>query len=94
VNEVEFGTGCGYSLNVTGGSCRPALRIESLGGNKVALDWTTAAIGYRLQQTNLLPTTPNPNWITSTPAPVIVNGRYRVTNTMNPSNAFYELRKP
>jgi hypothetical protein len=25
---------------------------------------------------------------------VILNSRFRVTNTMNPSNAFYELRKP
>jgi autotransporter-associated beta strand protein len=83
-----------YTLEVTGGSCRPVLKINPIGANKVALDWSTAAIGYNLLQTNRLPTPLNPNWVLTAPAPVIFNSRYRVTNTMNPSNAFYELRKP
>jgi autotransporter-associated beta strand protein len=91
VNEGDTGD---YTLQVTGGSCRPVLKIDSLGANRVALDWSTAAIGYNLLQTNRLPALVNPNWIPVTPAPVIVNSRFRVTNTMNPSNAFYELRKP
>ena len=94
VNAVNAGVGCEYKLRVQGGSCRPVLKIDSLGGNRVALDWSTAAVGYNLLQTNRLPAAVNPNWIPVTPAPVIVNSRFRVTNTMNPSNAFYELRKP
>jgi hypothetical protein len=94
VNAVDPGDGCEYTLTVNGGSCRPVLKIDPLAGNNVALDWSTAAIGFGLQQTNRLPNAPNPNWIPATPAPVIFNSRFRVTNTMNPSNAFYELRKP
>ena len=94
VNAVNTGTEGQYTLQISGGSCRPVLKIDSVGGNKVALNWSTAAIGYNLQQTNRLTNTPNPNWIPSAPAPVILNSRFRVTNTMNPSNTFYELRKP
>ncbi len=94
VNAVDPGDGCEYTLTVNGGSCRPVLKIDPLAGNKVALDWSTAAIGFNLFQTNQLPLASNPNWIPATPAPVIFNSRFRVTNTMNPSNAFYELRKP
>ncbi len=94
VHAVDPGNGCGYTLSVNGGSCRPVLRVEPLAGNRVVLDWSTAAIGYNLLQTNRLPLPLNPNWIPATPTPVILNSRFRVTNTMNPSNAFYELRKP
>jgi autotransporter-associated beta strand protein len=94
VNAVDPGNGCEYTLTVNGGSCRPVLKIDPLAGNKVALDWSTAAVGYNLLQTNRLPLAPNPNWIPATPAPLIFNSRFRVTNTMNPSNSFYELRKP
>jgi autotransporter-associated beta strand protein len=94
VHEVNSDAGCGYTLSVAGGSCRPVLKIDPLAGNKVALDWSTAAVGYNLLQTNRLPLPLNPNWIPATPAPVILNSRFRVTNTMNPSNNFYELRKP
>jgi hypothetical protein len=83
-----------YTLTVTGGSCRPMLKIEPIPGNSVVLDWSTAAVGYGLQQTNRLPIVANPLWVPSTPSPVIVNSRFRVTNTMNASNLFYELRKP
>jgi len=88
------GDGGPYTLAVTGGSCRPVLNIQRIGANQVALDWSTAAIGYGLQHTNRLPPVTNPIWTPSTPAPVIINSRFRVTNTISPSNAFYELRKP
>jgi subtilisin-like proprotein convertase family protein len=94
VHAVTVGDTGDYTLWVTGGSCRPVLKIDSLGSNRVALDWSTAAIGYNLLQTNRLPSVVNPNWIPVPAGPVIVNSRFRVTNTMNPSNAFYELRKP
>jgi hypothetical protein len=47
-----------------------------------------------LQHSNRLPLVTNPLWVPSTPSPVIVNSRFRVTNGMSVSNLFYELRKP
>src|SRR5207253_4136119 len=41
--EIPPGTGCGYTLSVSGGSCRPKLNISQSAANKVELDWTTAA---------------------------------------------------
>jgi hypothetical protein len=83
-----------YTLAVSGGSCRPVLKIEPVTGNQIALDWSTAAVGYGLQHTNRLPPSPNSIWMPSTPSPVIANSRFRVTNSVNGSNLFYELRKP
>lgn len=83
-----------YRLMVTGGSCRPVLKVEPVAGDRVVLDWSTAAVGYGLQQTNRLPIAPNAIWVPSTVSPVIINGRFRVTNTVSASYQFYELRKP
>jgi len=94
VHAALSGDGGPYTLAVTGGSCRPVLKMERLAGNRVALDWSTAAVGYGLQHTNRLPSPPDPIWIPATSAPVISNSRFRVTNAMNASNTFYELRKP
>ncbi|TAL00001.1 MAG: hypothetical protein EPO07_10235, partial [Verrucomicrobia bacterium] len=93
VNEVSPGTGGAYTLEVTGGDCRPALNISATGTNRVVLDWTTAAAGFQLESTNRLVTGVT-NWNPVTNIPVVVNSRFNVTNNLNPSNSFFRLRKP
>lgn len=95
VNEVTAGGGCGYTLRVDGGSCRPKLNIARASGNRVALDWSTAALGYQLERTNVLSNPPHPLWVPVPEVPVITGGRFRVTNNiaLPPTNSFYQLRK-
>ena len=95
VNEVTAGGGCGYTLKVDGGSCRPKLNIAKVSGNRVALDWSTAALGYQLERTNVLFNPPHPLWVPVPEVPVITAGRFRVTNNiaLPPTNNFYQLRK-
>lgn len=91
VNEVTAGSGGDYALSVTGGNCRPVLNITRAGASNVALDWTTAAPGYRLEATNRLNGVP---WVMIPPyPPVVVNGKFTVSNAMD-SIKFYRLHKP
>jgi hypothetical protein len=93
VNEVDSGTGGAYTLDVSGGDCRPVLNIAEIPGNKVQLDWTTASsAGYGLESTNIVPA-PTP-WPPVTNVPVALNGRFTVTNNISTTNRFFRLRKP
>jgi subtilisin-like proprotein convertase family protein len=92
VNEVNPGAGGAYTLDVSGGDCRPVLNITSIPGNKVQLDWTTAAAGYGLESTNIVPA-PTP-WPPVTNIPTAFNGRFLVTNNISTTNRFFRLRKP
>jgi autotransporter-associated beta strand protein len=92
VNEVDPGTGGPYTLDVSGGDCRPVLNITEIPGNKVQLDWTTAATGYGLESTNIVPA-PTP-WPPVANVPVALNGRFTVTNNVSTTNRFFRLRKP
>ena len=83
-----------YHLTVTGGNCRPVLNVTPLPGNRAWLDWTTAAGGYQLESTNALITGGTSIWPPVTNAPVVLNGRFNVTNNVTTSNRFYHLRKP
>jgi len=94
VNKVNPGDGGAYTVDVTGGDCRPALNVTALGGNKALLDWTTASAGFQLESTNALVTGGSPLWPPVTNVPVVINSRFNVTNTLTPSNQFYHLRKP
>jgi autotransporter-associated beta strand protein len=94
VHGVGAGTTGPYQVSVTGGSCRPALNIQPAANNQMALDWSTAAVGYVLQQTNQLPMVPNPLWIPSASSPTISDGRFQVTQPSNAPRQFYNLRKP
>jgi len=96
VNEVTADSGCGYTLTVDGGSCRPRLVINPASGNRVALDWTTAAVGYKLEHTNVLVNPPGAIWDPVSTAPTISGGRFRVLDNiaLPPTNNFYRLRKP
>jgi subtilisin-like proprotein convertase family protein len=92
VNEVTTGAGGPYTLGVSGGDCRPLLNITSIPGNKIQLDWTTAAAGYGLESTNIMPA-PTP-WPPVTNVPTAFNGRFLVTNNISTTNRFFRLRKP
>lgn len=92
VNEITPGAGGEYTLSVTGCNCRPVLNVMRTDPSKVKLDWTTAAPGYNLEGTNRLNGVP---WVAIPPnPPVVTGGKFTVTNTMNPTNFFYRLRKP
>jgi len=96
VSEVNLNGGCGYTLSVDGGSCRPRLNITHNAGNQVALDWTTAALGYSLEHTNVLRNPPNSPWVPVPGSPTINGGRFRLNDNIAPppTNNFYRLRKP
>lgn len=94
VNEVNAGDGGAYTLEVTGGDCRPALHVTALGGNKALLDWTTAAAGYQLESTNVLVSGGSSLWSPISTVPTVINGRFNVTNNVAVPNQFYHLRKP
>ena len=82
-----------YRLTVTGGDCRPVLNIAAASTTQAVLDWTTAAVGYRLERTNNLPSVSNV-WHSVPAVPSVVNSRFTVTNDVNNTNQFYRLVKP
>lgn len=94
VHEFSVNAGCAYTLRVSGGSCRPILNIEPIAGDRVVLDWTTAAVGYLLERTNLLGNPTSPVWLPAMPLPTIFDSRFRVTNNITGSQNFYRLRRP
>jgi hypothetical protein len=93
VNVVNPDTAGSYTLDVHGSACLPQLNITQAAANKVALDWTTASGGFSLETSNNLPAT-GPVWLPVPTTPVVANGRFTVTNTINTSNQFFRLRKP
>jgi len=92
INVVTDIGGMPYTLSVSGGNCRPVLNIAQAGPSNVELDWTTAAPGYRLEGTNQLNGVP---WVPIPPyPPVVVGGKFTVTNAVANTNFFYRLHKP
>jgi len=95
ISQNEPADLCEYSLEVAGGSCRPALHIERPAPSVAVLDWTTAAMDYQLERTNNLAGPSAPQWLPVAPAPRITDSRLRVTNNIGPDTPrFYRLRKP
>jgi autotransporter-associated beta strand protein len=85
-----------------GGVCDPPCpgcpaRLDIAGDpsntNNVLLKWSTSFVGFNLVATNGLH---NPaNAMTPIgPPPIVVNGKFTVTNAVTGTNRFYELRKP
>jgi autotransporter-associated beta strand protein len=93
VFEYQSLEGCEqYTLNVDGTDlCRPRLDIIALSTNTMRLDWPTYATGYSLERTPALPAN---NWSTVTNEPVILKGRYVVTNEVLDATGLYRLHKP
>ena len=85
-----------------GGPCDPPCagctpRLDIAGGpsnsGQVVLKWSTAAVGYGLVATNSLRNPPNA-FAPIGPSPVVVGGKFTVTNSASGPARFYELRKP
>ena len=57
------------------------------------LTWSTSAVGYQLVSTNALQNPPNA-FAPVTNEPVVINGKFTVTNNASGGARFYELRKP
>jgi autotransporter-associated beta strand protein len=95
VEENVPGAGGTFTLDVRGGSCRPLLGIRPAGPDRVVLDWTTAALGWQLVQTNQLVNAPHPPWPPVDGQPVVVGSRWQLTNSIGgATNRFYQLRAP
>jgi hypothetical protein len=76
---------------VFGVSASPVhLKMISSGAN-VILMWPTNASGLALQSTTNLGSAAV--WSTNSPAPVLVNGQYAVTNPVSGSQRFFRLRQ-
>jgi autotransporter-associated beta strand protein len=94
VNEVDSGVGCtNYTLHVSGFDCPQRLEIEPVDASRVALKWSTSAVGYKLLSATDL-NGPPPNFAPLAVSPVVTGGKYTVTNTTSGAQRFYELRKP
>ncbi len=78
------GNGTVFSLSLP----QPPQLSIVLWGTNVILTWPTNGTGFTLQSaTNLLPLA----WSAVSPAPVVVNGQYAVTNPISGTQMFYEL---
>ena len=95
VNEIGTTAACGsgYTLQLSGLPCPvPTLVIvPTAPTNSVRLHWPTWAGGYNLESITALTRT---NWAAVTNEPLVNLERFNVTNTMNPTNTFYRLKKP
>jgi uncharacterized repeat protein (TIGR03803 family) len=82
----SFGFGTVFSLSLP--IAPPQLTIIPSGAN-VILTWPTNANGFTLQSTTNLGS--SAVWTTNSPAPVVVNGQYAVTNPISGAQQFYRL---
>ena len=76
---------------VAGAVDAPSLS-SALYANQIVLAWPTRFTGFGLEST--LSLTSGAPWSAVSPAPVIVDGSYTVTNTTTGGSKFYRLRKP
>ena len=93
LSVVTDSGGLPYTLTVSGGDCRPALNLVPAGPSQVKLDWSTAAAGYQLECTNSLTPGSTAAWRAITNEPIVVSGRFTVTNAAPPPGNFYRLHK-
>jgi len=69
----------------------PLLEIHP-NGNQLVLAWPTNSLIYKLESTTNLAA--GVVWSTNLPAPIIVNGKNTVTETVSGARKFYRLRLP
>jgi hypothetical protein len=95
VNETDPGLGCtNYTLRVTGFECPQRIEIaaDPSSVNRVLVKWSTSGVGYNLLSSPTV--TPPGSYLPAGPPPVVIDGKYTVTNTTSGNSRFYELRKP
>ena len=85
VGGGALGFGTVYSLALPG---PPQLSLIHSGGSTI-LSWPTNAVGFTLQSTTNL--VPPAVWSTVSPAPVVVQGTFTVTNPVSGAQKFYRL---
>ena len=93
VHELTPGAGCPeYTLAVSGLRCPPPVLGISREPNttEVLLRWTTGAPGFQLEATPALAPI---DFQPVIDPPVVINGKYTVTNNPVGSSQFYRLRK-
>jgi hypothetical protein len=75
----------GWSLNLSAGIPLTISRAQT----QVVISWTNAVSGCTLQSA------PSPSgvWTNAMPAPVVISGRYTVTNGIGPGSTYYRLIK-
>ena len=88
----------GGQYSVTGGFWSLTAVVQTAGllnlsithsGNSFIVSWPTNCAGFTLQSaTNLAPAA---SWTTNSPAPVVVNGQYAVTNFISGTQKFFRL---
>jgi hypothetical protein len=59
-------------------------------GDSLVFWWSTAAVGFALEYTTVLPAT---SWTSNSVLPAIVGGNYTVTNPITGGDKFYRLKK-
>jgi uncharacterized repeat protein (TIGR03803 family) len=79
----SYGNGTVFSLLLP----TPQLTITSATGN-IILTWPTNLTGFALQSTTNLA---SPVWTTNSPAPVVVNGQFTLTNPISGIQQFFRL---
>jgi hypothetical protein len=80
----------GWSLAIS--AIPLVLNIEQSDTNAV-LSWTNLASGFTLQTTPAVSLTGPSTWTNAVPAPVVVSGRFTVTNPIAGATRFYRLSK-
>jgi subtilisin family serine protease len=79
----------GVFVSVTNGLASPTLQVARV-GNQILLSWPTNATGFVLRSTANLS---GSGWGTVATTPVVVAGRFFVTNTISGNARFYRLQK-
>jgi hypothetical protein len=69
----------------------PSLDIARNGANKIALTWSTFAIGFGLQQNSNLNTT---NWVNVTNTPGVISNQEQVILGTSTNHVFLRLFHP
>jgi hypothetical protein len=86
VDENDFAL-----ANISMSVAQPRLDAFLSSTNAVVLTWPTNAPGFTLQSTTNL--SPTASWRAVSPAPVVVNGQFAVTNSISVMEMFYRLSR-
>jgi hypothetical protein len=70
----------------------PQLRIVRVDANNVLIAWPTSAVGFNLQQNNVIDNAGT--WSAVPIVPTVVGSEYQVTITPPVGNKFYRLKNP